>query len=60
MVRADKPAMRSTTAPRTFPKVALFIVIGLAMAVIGWAWIDGGREPLREIVEPVAVPEAAR
>lgn len=38
------------------------IVIGLAVVVImvlALAWIDGGEEPLREIVEPVAMPEGA-
>ncbi len=40
------------------------IGIGLALIVIlllAIAWIDGGEEPLREIVTPVALPpEAAR
>lgn len=30
-----------------------------AMALLVWAWLDGGREPLREIAEPVAVPQGA-
>ena len=36
------------------------IGIGLAIVVIlllAIAWIDGGEEPLREISQPVAVPE---
>ena len=32
----------------------------LVLALLVAAWIDGGREPVREIVQPVAVPEAAR
>lgn len=35
----------------------------LALAVIlvlAFAWIDGGEEPLREIVTPVALPENTR
>lgn len=28
-------------------------------AILIHAWIDGGREPLREIVVPVALPEHA-
>jgi hypothetical protein len=32
----------------------------LVLAVLVWAWIDGGKQPLRDIAEPVAVPGAAR
>jgi hypothetical protein len=32
----------------------------IVLALLSYAWIDGGREPLREIVVPVAVPESAR
>ncbi len=39
----------------------MVVLTGLALiALVAWAWIDGGREPLREIAEPVAVPEAVR
>lgn len=38
------------------------LVIGLAAAAIlvllAYAWVDGGREPMRDIVQPVSVPEA--
>jgi len=30
------------------------------LAVLGWAWHDGGREPVHTIVQPVPVPELAR
>jgi len=30
----------------------------LVLAVLVYAWIDGGREPLREIAVPVPVPAA--
>jgi len=36
---------------------------GLALAAIlflAFAWFDGGEEPMREIVEPVALPGAAQ
>jgi hypothetical protein len=36
------------------------VLVVLAVAVLAYAWIDGGREPLREIAVPVAVPESAR
>lgn len=37
------------------------VMLGLALVgVVAWAWIDGGREPLREMAQPVAVPEGAR
>lgn len=32
----------------------------LVLAVLAYAWIDGGREPLREIAVPVAVPGAGQ
>lgn len=32
----------------------------LVLAILTYAWIDGGREPLRDIAVPVAVPETAR
>lgn len=28
-----------------------------ALALLALAWVDGGEEPLRPIVEPVALPE---
>ncbi|MBW8754793.1 MAG: hypothetical protein JF595_11695 [Sphingomonadales bacterium] len=40
-----------------------WLVAGIAaivVLVLGYAWIDGGREPLRTISEPIAVPGAAR
>lgn len=39
---------------------AVGIVILGVLGLLGWAWIDGGREPLREIVQPIPVPEQAR
>ena len=36
------------------------VVVAIVLAVVAWAWIDGGRRPVREIVIPVAVPESAR
>ncbi|MFT4027360.1 MAG: hypothetical protein QM676_11240 [Novosphingobium sp.] len=39
------------------------VAVGLAallLAVLVYAWVDGGREPLRDIAVPVAVPEPAR
>lgn len=28
------------------------------VALLAWAWVDGGREPLRTIVQPIPVPGA--
>ena len=37
----------------------LFLALAaLVLAVLVYAWIDGGREPVRLIVEPVALPGA--
>ena len=41
-------------------RVALLVVVAIVLAVLAWAWIDGGRQPVREIAIPVAVPESAR
>jgi len=35
-------------------------ILALAIVLLALAWIDGGREPLHEIVTPVAMPGAAR
>lgn len=36
-------------------------VAGLVLtALLGWAWHDGGREPVRPLEAPVALPETAR
>jgi hypothetical protein len=35
----------------------LIIVVLLVGALLAYAWIDGGREPLRQISEPVPLPE---
>jgi hypothetical protein len=32
-------------------------VAAVIAAVLGYAWIDGGREPLRPISEPLPLPE---
>lgn len=35
-------------------------IAGVLLAVLlGWAWIDGGEQPLRPIAQPVAVPGSA-
>jgi len=33
-------------------------LVVLVLAVLVYAWIDGGKRPLRPIAEPVPVPEA--
>lgn len=35
-------------------------IVAALVALLVYAWIDGGEEPLRPIIEPVAVPEGAR
>jgi len=39
-----------------FAKAALVLLV----LIVLFAWIDGGREPLRMIEQPVELPEAAR
>ncbi|MGN3973463.1 hypothetical protein [Tsuneonella sp. SYSU-LHT278] len=39
---------------------AKLIAGGALAAVLVYAWIDGGEEPLRPISEPVAMPVTAR
>jgi hypothetical protein len=38
----------------------MLMIVALTVLLVAWAWIDGGREPLREISEDVAVPGAAK
>lgn len=33
---------------------------GLLLALVAYAWVDGGREPVHEIAVPVAVPGEPR
>ena len=35
-------------------------VFALVIAFLAYAWIDGGEEPVRRIVEPIPVPESAK
>lgn len=35
-------------------------VAAIVVVFLAYAWIDGGREPVRSIAVPVAVPEAGR
>jgi hypothetical protein len=34
-------------------------LVAIIVALLGFAWIDGGREPLREISQTVPVPITA-
>ena len=45
--------MRRRTAPGV---LAVVLVLGV-VALVAWAWRDGGRSPVRDIVVPVQVPE---
>jgi len=36
------------------------VLAALILAVLVYAWVDGGREPLRDISTPVAVPGDAQ
>jgi len=40
-------------------RTVVILVSVLALALLVWAWLDGGREPVREMAEPVAVPHDA-
>ena len=40
----------------TMWRIGVGAIFLLAILIV-YAWIDGGREPVREIVQPVAVPE---
>ena len=32
----------------------------IVIVLLAYAWVDGGRQPLRQLAEPVAVPELPR
>ena len=38
----------------------VWVMIAVILAVLAYAWIDGGREPVRIISEPIAVPALPR
>ncbi|MES2491855.1 MAG: hypothetical protein V4579_01080 [Pseudomonadota bacterium] len=54
------PAGRKWNGKSMRGRNAVLILVAVALGVIAWAWIDGGRQPVREISVPVAVPEIAR
>lgn len=37
-------------------RIGIYLAIALALVILA-AWIDGGEEPLRQVSQPVAVPE---
>lgn len=39
--------------------IAGVAAVGLA-ALLGWAWADGGEQPLRPVSGPVTIPGASR
>lgn len=41
-------------------RTVVILAAVVVVALLVWAWLDGGREPLREIAVPVSVPERAR
>lgn len=41
-------------------RLALGLFLLAAAAVLAIAWIDAGREPVRDLVLPVAIPEAGQ
>jgi hypothetical protein len=41
-------------------KIWIFVALAALVALVGYAWVDGGREPLREIAVDVPVPGAGR
>lgn len=43
----------------TYRRIALG-GLALVLAVLAYAWIDGGEEPVRPITQSIAVPEGAR
>ena len=47
-------------ASLTRGKGIVAVLAALVLAVLAYAWIDGGREPLRDIAVPVAVPASAQ
>ncbi|WP_255351691.1 hypothetical protein ACLIMP_12460 [Novosphingobium aerophilum] len=40
--------------------MAAVSIVVLAVVLGVWAWMDGGRSPVRDIVQPVPVPELPR
>jgi hypothetical protein len=49
----------SSGNPGRVRRIALIVAV-LAVALLAAAWLRGGRQPLHEIVVPVAVPESAK
>ena len=57
-MQASEKGMEVTTGMRWN-----WVLVGLAaifVVVLAFAWLDGGREPLREIEQSVALPDLPR
>ncbi|MBB4859803.1 hypothetical protein HNO88_003135 [Novosphingobium chloroacetimidivorans] len=48
--------MKGRAGKRKVKRVVFLVVAVPVLALLGYAWTDGGRQPLRDIVEPVPVP----
>ncbi|WP_395333787.1 hypothetical protein WBP06_08550 [Novosphingobium sp. BL-8H] len=42
---------------RRLPGVVAVVAVGIVVVVGGLAWADGGRRQVRDIVQPVKVPD---
>jgi len=42
------------------PRTILTIIALPVAALLGYAWVDGGREPLRDIAQPLPIPAVAK
>jgi hypothetical protein len=59
--RSLRPQPISPAAPaRRTPLRWPFVAVAAALALLVLAWMDGGEKPLRQIAQPVQLPEQPR
>lgn len=51
---------REIRAQRKIRRVAMLTLVIPVVALLGYAWTDGGRQPVRDIVQPLPVPRAGK
>lgn len=57
--RSLKPHKEQSGGEKMRWQWLLIVLAVLVLLLLAYAWIDGGREPVHTITEPVAVPEMA-
>jgi len=59
-VAAGGTSIDGTNGKMKSARSVLLLAVVLVAALLAWAWVDGGREPVHEIARSIPVPESAK